>query len=283
VTTLLEYTRTEFPNHTVEVRYPDGRRVALLPDEDDTLVSRVASSRPGDRRDQRTGEQRPGEQRLGGQRPAETGRSDRPTRPPERPDVEDRTAARRRSAEAVAALDLVDHTVVAHVVGADATVALLDRMHDAGWERSIAILVEPETPHVVARGGENAESVTDLPDRRIAVAAGIGALVGVVAAGLLGLLVGDEPATAIITAGFGAVLGAVVGAMLGGLGRHAGEQAWSQPHVPGRTMGVVAAFVGDDAAAAEAVRLIEDSDPEMISVVDVRLVNAHGAWRSPMA
>ena len=282
---MLEYTRTEFPNHTVEVRYPDGRRVALPPDEDESLVPRLAAAvRPGAPRPGRSTTGAPaadGPHRNDAGSPA--ARSDRPTRPPDRPGVEDRTAARRRSAEAVAALDLVEHTVVAHVVGADATVALLDRMHDAGWERSIAILVEPEAPRVVGRGGENASSVTDLPDRRIAAAAALGALVGVVAAGALGLLVGDEPATAIITAGFGAVLGAVVGAMLGGLGRHAGEQAWSQPHVPGRTMGVVAAFVDDDGAAADAVRLIEQSDPEVIRVVDVRLVNAQGAWRTPMA
>ena len=97
------------------------------------------------------------------------------------------------------------------------------------------------------------------------------------------MLIGDEVATAVITAGFGAILGAVVGAMLGGLGRHAGEQAWSQPHVPGRTMGVVAAFVSDDGAAADAVRLIEGSDPSLETIVDVRLVNAQGAWRTPMA
>ncbi len=266
MTTLLEYTRTEFPNHTVEVRYPDGRRVALSPDEDAAPATAPRAAT--------------------GSRPTDVGTHQRPTRPPERPerpDVEGRSATQRRSVEALAALDLAEHTVVAHVVGAEATVALLDLMHDAGWERSIAILVEPEAPRVVGQGGENSESVTDLPDRRIAVSAALGALVGLVAAGSLGLLIGDEVATGIITAGFGAILGAVVGAMLGGLGRHAGEQAWSQPHVPGRTMGVVAAFVSDDEAAADAVRLIEGSDPSLVSVVDVRLVNAQGAWRTPMA
>lgn len=268
MTTLLQYTRTEFPNHRVEVRYPDGRRVELLPDED--AASAIAPAVP-------TGVT------TGMGRPIDAERHPRPARPPERSDVEGRSATQRRSVEALAALDLVEHTVVAHVVGADATVALLDRMHDAGWERSIAILVEPEAPRVVGHGGENSESVTDLPDRRIAASAALGALIGIVAAGSLGLLIGDESATAIITAGFGAILGAAIGAMLGGLGRHAGEQAWSQPHVPGRTMGVVAAFVSDDGAAADAVRLIEASDPALIRVVDVRLVNAQGAWRAPMA
>ena len=160
MTTLLEYTRTEFPNHTVEVRYPDGRRVALSPDEDATPATTTTAAT--------------------GSRPIDAGSRQRPTRPPERPDrpdrpdVEGRSATQRRSVEALAALDLVEHTVVAHVVGADATVALLDLMHDAGWERSIAILVEPEAPRVVGRGRENSESVTDLPDRRIAVSAAVG-------------------------------------------------------------------------------------------------------------
>jgi hypothetical protein len=264
VTTLLEYTRTEFPHHTVEVCFPNGRTTVVLASDDD------ASRRGG---------------------------ATRPSRPPERAAVLGRPGPARNArldngssssaaapgdggltSEGVALVELADHTVIAHVVGADAAVAMLRRMHDAGWERTAAVLVRPVEPAVVSHRNENTESVTDLPDRRIVVIAALGAAVGAVAVGLVGWLVGDDAATGFVSAGLGAILGAVIGGMLGGFGRHAGEQAWSQPHAPGRTMGVVATFVDDEGAVTDAVHEMERGEHDAI-----RVVNAQGAWRAPIA
>ncbi len=168
--------------------------------------------------------------------------------------------------------------MVAHVIGGDAALTVLQRMHDAGWERTAAMLVRPIEPTVVAHGQENSESVTDLPDRRIVVAGAFGAVIGAIATAALGWLIADEFATVAVAAGMGAFFGAVIGVMLGGLGRYAGEQAWSQPHAPGRTMGVVAVFISDEESLVEAVRELEVATPDVI-----RIVNASGAWRAPIA
>lgn len=250
MTTLLDYTRIEFPHHTLEVWQSDGWTVAVLPGEGDRNGSTAAQT---------------------GSLPGRSQAPRQPTRPPAHPDdlVNGPTPD---------SLRLVDHTVVAHVIGADAAIDLLRRMDDAGWTRSAAVLVRPVTPSVAGTGRENPESVTDLPDRRVAAVAALGALVGAVVVAAIGFLIADEPATGFIGAAFGAVIGAVIGAMVGGLGRHAGEQAWSQPHAPGRTMGVVATFVGDERALADAVHVMELADPHVI-----RVVNAQGAWRAPLA
>jgi hypothetical protein len=139
------------------------------------------------------------------------------------------------------------------------------------------VLVNPSAPGVVPTPDENRDSITDLPDRRIVVSSALGGVVGAALAGLAGWLIGDSVAAGVITAGFGAIIGAVIAAMLGGAGRFAGEQAWSQPHAPGRTMGVVAVFSDDDADAVAVVREMETWAPHAI-----RLVGADGAWRAPV-
>lgn len=249
--TLLDYTHTEFPNHTLEVWHPDGWTMPVRPDHGDPDHGDPDHRDPTDRRDREVGP--PGQAAS--------------RRPPAAPPADGGD---------LVGLPLAEHTVVAHVIGADATISLLERMRAAGWTRTAAVLVCPAEPSVVPQGDEDRESVTDLPDRRWLVAALVGGVIGGVAAGIVAGLIADAVAAGIIAGGFGAALGAVVGAMLGGLGRHAGDRAWSQPHAPGRTMGVVATFAEDERRALEAVRAMERADPH-----DLRLVSASGAWRAP--
>lgn len=265
VATLLDYTRTEFPNHTVEVWHPDGWTMPVAPDE--RGVPRTAPS----------GESRPEafddpldplDPSLKAVTPS-PGRGDGADAPP------DDSASMETL---VASMPLGDHTVVAHVIGSAAAIEMLERLREDGWQRAAAVLVCPAAPSVVPHGEENRNAVTDLPDRRVVTIALIGAVLGAAAAGLLGWAIGHSAATGIVTAGFGAILGAVVGAMLGGLGRHAGSQAWSQPHAPGRTMAVVAAFASDEQTAIDAVHAMQVFEPQ-----DIRLVSATGAWRLPLS
>ncbi len=227
--TLLDYTQTEFPNHTVEL-WRAGRWTMPV---GATRDLRVEPSQDADR-------------------------------------------AAAAGGIAAADLDLTDHTVVAHVIGADATLALLERLRATGWTRAAAVLVCPAAPSVRPQGDEDRDSVADLPDRRWIVSALVGAVIAAVLGAVVGGIVDESAAVAVVSAGFAAVLGAVVGGMLGGLGRHAGERAWSQPHAPGRTMGVVAAFADDRERAGAAVH-----EMEAAAAHDVRLVSSAGAWRSP--
>lgn len=173
---------------------------------------------------------------------------------------------------------LTDHTVVAHVVGRERTEHLVRALRDAGWRTVSAVMAVPADPSVVPAEAENRDSVADMPNRRWITTAVVGAVIGAAALGIGGGLLADAVLAGLITAGFGAMLGAVVGAMVGGLGRMAGERAWSQPHAPGRTIGVVAAFADDERSATEAVRAMELADPH-----DLRLVSATGAWRAPVS
>ncbi len=257
MTTLLEYTRTEFPNHTVEIWRPDGSTESVLPGEQDAI-------RPSPT--------------LQGEMPKRALDASENPRSTWRPERTRRHAHLRPEQNRTSSMALEAHTAVAHVVGREATLAVLERMHNAGWKRSAATFVNPIEPTIISHGQENSESAADLPDRRIVLTGALGALIGGAGAAALGWLVADHVSTTIVTGVFGAVLGAVIGAMLGGLGRFAGEQAWSQPHAPGRTIGVVFVFASDEEGLVEAVRELEATEPHLI-----RIVNAHGAWRAPMS
>jgi len=245
VTTLLDYARTEFPNRTLEVWQRDCWSVPIRPDTTNRLSGEHAA--PGARSDR-------GSDSLYG---ASVGGA-----------TSDLVSSQ---------LSLRDHTVVAHVVGAEAALDLMERLRAAGWSDTAAVLVCPTPPTVLPHGDEDPDSVTDLPDRRVVGAAVMGAVIAGPLGGAAGWIVGDEVATGLIFGAFCAVLGAVVGAMLGGLGRHAGERASSQPHVPGQTMAVVATFTVDEPAVARVVSAMEAAQ-----VYDIRLVNASGSWRTPL-
>lgn len=180
-------------------------------------------------------------------------------------------------AERDAELTLTSHTVVAHVVGADAAagVAATMQQHLAD-ARVAAVIVRPVTPTVVPDQREDADGVFDLPHRRVGVSAAVGAVLGAALGFVIGAVVSTTTA-AFVLAFFGAAVGLALGAVSGGGARHASERAVSQPHAPGRTVAVVAAFLHDEAEASTLARAISDSDDEY----DVRIVGVDGAWHAP--
>ena len=101
--TLLDYTQTEFPNHTVEL-WRAGRWTMPV---GATRDLRVEPSQDADR-------------------------------------------AAAAGGIAAADLDLTDHTVVAHVIGADATLALLERLRATGWTRAAALALSTRAAGVPA-------------------------------------------------------------------------------------------------------------------------------------
>ncbi|MDP2292218.1 MAG: hypothetical protein Q8M22_13595 [Actinomycetota bacterium] len=176
-----------------------------------------------------------------------------------------------------AELTLTSHTVVAHVVGEDAAAGVAATMHQhLTGARVAAVMVRPVEPTVVPDRHEDADGVFDLPHRRVGVAAALGAALGAAVGFVVGSVVSTTTA-AFVLAFFGAAVGLALGAVSGGGARHASERAVSQPHAPGRTVAVVAAFLHDEAAASTLARAISDSDDEY----DVRIVGADGAWHAP--
>lgn len=173
--------------------------------------------------------------------------------------------------------DLTSHTVVAHVVGtADAEQAAATMRVAVGRERVATVLVRPLEVSVVPDPQEDSNGILDLPNRRIGLAAAVGAITGAVLGFGAGLIF-SELAAAVIVAIFAAIIGAVVGAVAGGGARHASERAVSQPQAPGRDIAIVAAFLDDEYSAVELARIISAEDQEF----DVRIVGTDGAWHAP--
>lgn len=227
--TLLDYTTSQFPNHTAEVWDRDGWTIQTH----DTHTTGSSSSNP-----------------VGG---------------------------RERSGTSATDLVLTDHTVIAHVIGEQEGLELLQKMRDAEWPNRLgAVLVCPSEPTVVPTHPEDQEGVVDLPNTRIAASSLAGALLTGVVAVVVTLVVTGSPIQAAIVGTFAAIVGAVITGMLGGGGRHAGERAWGQPQVPGRSIAVVAAFADNEHEALDAARMMERTEPH-----DIRVVNAHGDWHSP--
>jgi hypothetical protein len=175
-------------------------------------------------------------------------------------------------------LELTDSTVVSFVVGNRAGIDLLSTFRrSAPNARVAAVEVRPSDATVVPTGGEDRDGVVDLPARRVAAYIAIGlASVGVVAT-LVSLAVLDSGLTIAIVGVFAALIGAAVGAIVGG-SRFAGERANSQPRAPGRSITVVAAFLEDDASAANLARSVGPA-----ADYEVRIVDHAGGWRSPGA
>lgn len=174
-------------------------------------------------------------------------------------------------------LTLTDHTAVAHVVGSANGIELARRVRQALPQADVAaVMVRPTEPSVVAEGGEDPEGVVDLPYRRIAASGVIGAVIAGVAIGVVVGISSGEVAVGLIVGMFAAILGAVVAALVGGGGRFGGGRAWEQPHVPDRTVAVVAAFAATEKEALAATKIMDELDP-----YEVRIVTADGAWHSP--
>ena len=173
-------------------------------------------------------------------------------------------------------LELCDYTVVAHVVGADDGLSMVNiARRSSGHQQVGAVLVTATPPSVVPTEPEDGGGIVDLPRRRIAVAAITGAVV-VGAATLIGLSLTGSALTALIVATFAAVIGAVIAAMMSGAGRYAGQRADFQPQVPGQEIAIVATRASTESEATDLARLLEQSVPH-----ELRIVSSDGGWRSP--
>jgi len=139
-----------------------------------------------------------------------------------------------------------------------------------------AVMVRPTDPTVMPEGGEDREGVVDLPHRRLATAGIIGAVVAGLAVGLIVGFVADSAWVGVIVGVFAAILGGAISVIAGGGARYGGGRAWEQPHVPDRTVAVVAAFAANEHDALAAARVMDEMNP-----YEVRIVASNGAWHSP--
>jgi hypothetical protein len=165
-------------------------------------------------------------------------------------------------------LTLTDHTTVAHVVGLANSEELVARTQAAFSDLRVgSVRLRPTDPTVAPEGGEDPEGVVDLPHRRVAAAAVVGAIA---TGGAIGGIVGfatERLAVGLIVGVFAAILGGIVAAVAGGGARYGGERAWEQPH---------GAFTTTEEEAVAVARVMETLDP-----YEVRIVSADGAWHSP--
>lgn len=174
-------------------------------------------------------------------------------------------------------LTLTDHTAVAHVVGSENGLELARRLHlELGADDVATVLVRPTEPTIVGEGGEDPEGIVDLPYRRVAAGGLAGAAVVGIAIGVVTGAIFGSFWVGVILGAFAAVVGGVIAAMATGGARAAGHRAWEQPHAPDRTIAVVAAFTDTERDAVAVARLMEQTAPH-----DVRIVNADGAWHAP--
>jgi hypothetical protein len=172
---------------------------------------------------------------------------------------------------------LTDHTAVAHVVGSANGIELARLVQRELPQAEVAaVMVRPTDPSVVPEGNEDREGVVDLPHRRVAASGVIGAVVAGVAIGVVTGIVADSFWVGLIVGVFAAILGGAVSAIAGGGARYGGDRAWEQPHVPDRTVAVVAAFATTESDAIAAARVMDQLDP-----YEVRIVASNGAWHSP--
>jgi hypothetical protein len=174
-------------------------------------------------------------------------------------------------------VQLVDHTTVAHVVGAKQAGELAARMSRLVPDVPVGlVIVHQNPPHVRANQPEDKEGVFDLPQRRLITAALATALVAGVVVGVIFGLVAESVWTGIISGAFAALLGGICGWVASGGGRFAGERGWQQPNRPGEDVALVAVLTPDEATATKVAREMERDQPH-----DVRIVGRDGAWHSP--
>jgi hypothetical protein len=169
-----------------------------------------------------------------------------------------------------------DHTVVARAFHTRDAIAARDSLRRTDPDTPIAIAtVQPNEPTIVPTEPEDKEGVSDLPKRRIAASAFLGAaIVGVIVGALVWIF--STFWAGLITGAFAALLAGVVSAVAGGGSRYAGNRAWEQRNAPSDTVTLIAALADDEAHAIAAARAIEQS-----GIYDIRIVDANGAWHTP--
>ena len=175
------------------------------------------------------------------------------------------------------ALELTGSTLVAHVVGADATTEAFHALHQGGVGVPVAaVIVRPVEPTVIPRTDEDGGGIFDLPNRRALMAAVAGGAAGLVLGAIAALWLGLGWLGVLIIAVFTVNAGAAVGFITGSGARHAGPRAAEQPQAPGADIGVVAAFAPDEPTATGLAQLLYSQDQ-----YDVRIVGPDGRWHSP--
>ncbi len=170
---------------------------------------------------------------------------------------------------------LVEHSVVAHVIGVHDGRRLIAAVEEGGSNIVVAALVRP--PAVSADPGAHVDrdGIVDVSTRRIWLSAltsglGIGAIATIVT-----LVINRSVLTSVIVGVFLAVLGAVVGATIGGGARYGSERT-SQPRANGEDIAVIAALCTSEADAAGVVSIMRELQPHTL-----RLVDAAGSWHAP--
>jgi hypothetical protein len=173
-------------------------------------------------------------------------------------------------------LTLTDHTAVAHVVGCANGIELIRRIRQAIPDADVgAVMIRPTDPTVLANGEDHSGAI-DLPNRGVATAGLVAAIVIGAAAGAIVAITSGSAMIGVIVGVFAALLGGVVAAMLGGGSRLVGERPSEQLHAPDCTVAVIAAFADTEVAAVAATRVMDELDP-----YEVRIVTSDGAWHSP--
>jgi hypothetical protein len=170
---------------------------------------------------------------------------------------------------------LVEHTVVAHVVGVDDGRRLITAVKDGGSNIVVAALVRPPDSSDNSAEHVDRDGIVDVSTRRIGLTALTGALgVGAIAS-VVTLVITRSAMTSVIIGVFSAILGAVVGATVGGGARFGGERT-SQPRAKGEDIAVIAALCPSETEAAGVVSIMRQLQPHTL-----RLVDAAGSWHAP--
>ena len=171
---------------------------------------------------------------------------------------------------------LSEHTVVGNVVGDVDLAHVQAELRTAFPDVPCALAqVQPTAPSLIPSGGEDRDSVVDLPKRRpLAAAAGGGLVVGIVVGLISGFAI--SLAAGLILGVFSAAVAGIVAGIAGGGARFAGQRAWDQPNAPTEVITLLAAFTATEPDATSAATIIENS-----GVGDVKILSGTGAWHLP--
>lgn len=181
-----------------------------------------------------------------------------------------------RQVEVDADRPLAAHTVVGNAVDGFDISMLKAELVEAIPAATVSVgRVVPTEPTLIPSGGEDKDSVADLPKRRPLTAAAVGgSVVGIAAGVICGITI--SLAAGVILGVFCGVVAGIVSAIIGGGGRFAGQRAWDQPNAPASDIAVIAVFADTEDEATRAAALLEAN-----GITDVKVVSEQGAWHSP--